>query len=139
MDMRAIRITSFILTFCWGSAVLGQGISSADRDYADLRNRAFVAYNPNYKELRVDRIRRATSLGTHVYELETQGHSVTCAHQILTEIKWLLSATADFRRIDERLDSHEDALHHPERDEITKRQGRPMAVGADAIRNGSLD
>jgi len=94
----------------------------ADRDYEKSRKQAFIAFNSSYIELYAQRVRRAQSLGARVFQLERQGQNVTCAHQILTETKWLFSSTADFHRIDERLDSLESVLNHPEREEVPTEQ-----------------
>ncbi len=52
-------------------------------------------------------------LGRSVYQLEAKGANTACGHQILSETKWLLSSTADFHRIDRRLDELQNVLDHP--------------------------
>ena len=107
---------------CWARTVALQTVPSADRDFEKLKKQALVSYDANYKESRDVRVRRALIIGKRVDEMEANGQNVTCAHQILTETKWLFSSTADFQQIDKNLDSLEQVLKHPERNEITTKQ-----------------
>jgi hypothetical protein len=104
------------------SAIYGQTVPAADRDVARLREQAFISYNPRYPELRAERIRRAVSLGKRVIQMEAREQNTTCAHQILTETKWLLGDSADFRRVDQRLDDLENILEHPDLEDTATRQ-----------------
>ena len=115
---------SFLLvaSFSCISVISAQVVPAADRDVEVLRRQGFVAYNANYLELRRERIRRAASLGRRVFQMEAHGQKTICAHQILTETKWLLGDTADFRRIDLRLDALENVLDHPDLEDIATRQ-----------------
>ncbi len=99
---------------CWNFALSAQTVPSADRDYQSLVKEAFTAYNANYTEQREERVQRAILLGRSVYQLEAKGANTACGHQILTEAKWLLSSTADFHRIDRRLDELQNVLEHPD-------------------------
>ena len=115
----AIRITSLVLTvsYCFATTP-----SSADRDYHTFKDRQFAAFNAHYKQLRAERVARAVALGKRVFQLESQGRPTACAHQILNEIKWLIGDTADFPRIDGRLDALQDLLSHPERESLATQQ-----------------
>ncbi len=95
---------------------------SADLDYQTFRNSAFHAFNANYEQLRAERILRAESLGKLVFQREASGENTMCAHRILTETKWLLSATADFQRIDRRLDALQKVIDHAELEDSAARQ-----------------
>jgi hypothetical protein len=112
MGMR--EFVSFLLmaVFPCIPAIAAQIVPAADRDVEVLRRQAFSAYNASYTQLRSERTRRAVLLGRRVFQMEAQGRKTTCAHQILTETKWLLGDTADFRRIDQRLDALENVLDH---------------------------
>jgi hypothetical protein len=107
---------------CWATTAVSQTVPDADRDFEKLKKQAFALYDPNYKESRDERIRRALVVGRRVNEMEAKGQNVACAHQILTETKWLFSSTADFKQIDKNLDSLEQVLKHPQRNEITTKQ-----------------
>jgi hypothetical protein len=120
-----VKIRNFCLPLtvcCWALARSGQVVPTADRDYRTLTKKTFITYNANYAELREERIQRAIFLGRSVYQMETKGQNTTCAHQILTETKWLLSATADFRRVDQRLDELQSVLDHPDLEDTASRQ-----------------
>ncbi len=117
--------SSFFLSvaICYSaSAIYAQTVPAADRDVDRLREQAFISYNPRYPELRAERVRRAVSLGKRVIQMEAHEQNTTCAHQILTETKWLLGDSADFRRVDQRLDALENVLNHPDLEDTATRQ-----------------
>ncbi len=116
-----MKILFFLLVVISGCAT-AQAIPPADLDYQSFRNQAFVAYQPAYSQMRAERIRRAKALGKRVYQMEAQGQNIACAHQILTEIKWMLGDTADFHRIDQRLDALENVIAHPDLEQAATRQ-----------------
>jgi hypothetical protein len=118
--LRIIRLCLIAILF-WACPLPAQVVPTADRDYEKLRKQAFVAYEPSYAELRAGRIRRAAALEKRVFQMEAEGQNVACAHQILNESKWLLGATADFEKIDQRLDSLESVLRHPDREAMAMR------------------
>jgi hypothetical protein len=103
----------------WDSA---QEVPAGDRDYQRFKDQEFNAFNPKYKELRWERKRRAVALGKRVFELESAGYNTACAHQILTEVKWLLGDTAEFARTDKRLDELEKVLANPDRERLADQQ-----------------
>jgi hypothetical protein len=118
------RTLSFFLiaTCCRAHPVSAQVVPTADRDYQSFRKSAFLSFNANYEQLRAQRVVRAISLGRQVLQREASGENTMCAHQILTETKWLLGATADFRRIDQRLDALQNVIDHPELEHAASRQ-----------------
>jgi hypothetical protein len=120
-----VRKSFFFLSvaICYSaSAIHAQTVPAADRNVDRLREQAFISYNPRYPELRAERIRRAVSLGKRVIQMEAHEQNTTCAHQILTETKWLLGDSADFRRVDQRLDALENVLDHPDLEDTAARQ-----------------
>ena len=117
-----MRWICFTVLACWATTVVSQTVPDADRDFEKLKKEAFALYDKNYKDARDERIRRALVVGKRVDEMEAKGQNVACAHQILTETKWLFGSTADFQQIDRNLDSLEQVLEHPERNEITAKQ-----------------
>lgn len=122
--MRLRRRLFFLLVtiFSCVSAVSAQTVPAADRDVSRSREQAFISYNARYTELRNERIRRAVSLGKRVIQMEAHEQNTACAHQILTETKWLLGDSADFPRIDQRLDALENVLDHPDLEDAAARQ-----------------
>jgi hypothetical protein len=124
MSIRELLSFLLVASFSCISLISAQVVPAADRDVEVLRRQAFVAYNASYLELRRERIRRAVALGRRVFEMEAHGQKTTCAHQILTETKWLLGDTADFRRIDQRLDALENVLDHPDLEDTATKQDR---------------
>ena len=89
---------------------------SLDRQIDRRKEQEFVAFDPHYKEAKAERIAKARVLGKQVIQREIAGQNTRFSHQILSEIIWLLSSTADFRRIDQRLDDLQASLEHPERE-----------------------
>jgi hypothetical protein len=120
--MRIRKFCLLLAIYCWAVSLSAQIVPTPDRDYRTLINKAFISYNTKYVELREGRIRRAIYLGRSVYQMEAKGQNITCAHQILTETKWLLSATADFHRVDRRLDELQRVLDHPDLEDAASLQ-----------------
>jgi hypothetical protein len=98
---------------CCAAAGKSQQISAGDAAYHRFREQEFVAFNPHYKDFRAQRAKSAQALGRQVFDQEAQGRDTACAHQILMEAAWLIGNTADFERIDRRLDDLRDVLAHP--------------------------
>jgi hypothetical protein len=124
MCMR-IRKRTFLMSVaicCFTPAICAQTVPISDRDAGSFKERGFISYNPRYTELRTERIRRAVELGKRVFQMEAKGQKISCAHQILTETKWLLGDTAYFQRIDQRLDALENVLDHPDLEDSATRQ-----------------
>jgi hypothetical protein len=117
-----MRWVCFIAVGCYATTVVAQTVPDADRGFEKLKKQAFALYDMKYKESREVRIRRALVVGKRVDEMEAKGQNVACAHQLLTETKWLFSSTADFEQIDRNLHALEQVLKHPERNEITTKQ-----------------
>jgi hypothetical protein len=117
-----MRWVCFIAVGCYATPVVSQTVPDADRGFEKLKKQAFALYDMKYKESREVRIRRALVVGKRVDEMEAKGQNVACAHQLLTETKWLFSSTADFEQIDRNLHALEQVLKHPERNEITTKQ-----------------
>ena len=117
---RKFLLFVFLTTFC--RYTHGENIPDADRNYQDQKREAFVADNPHYLDLRAERIQRAVLLAKRLFQLESRGQNVACAHQIFTETKWSLAATADFRLIEQRLAALERVLDHPDVDNAATQQ-----------------
>jgi len=89
-------------------------VPKSDIEYEDRTEQEFIAFNPDYKSLRADRADKARALAKQVFAREAAGQNILCSHQILFELDWLLSDTADFKKMDGRLRDLEDSLAHPE-------------------------
>ncbi len=93
-----------------------------DIDYRAYIRQDFEQFNPRYERLLAERTQRAFALGKQILDEERQGSDVACAHQIILEIEWLLGYTADFARIDRRLDDLERVLTQPDKESLARRQ-----------------
>ena len=85
----------------------------------DLRNKAMVrhemtTFNPDYLALMGPRFRALRELEQQVMKREAEMRDVSCSHQIVTELRWLMGSTVDTERIDARLDDLRASLAHPE-------------------------
>jgi hypothetical protein len=81
----------------------------------DSACRSFIAqdferFNPQYKVLRRQRAKALRPLERQVFERESEGLRPVCAREILLETRWLRDSTADFARIDRRLQDLREAL-----------------------------
>jgi len=102
----------------------------ADFNVNEWKERDFLAFDPQFKERRDKRIERARALGKRVLEREMAGKSTALSHQILKEIIWLIAGTADFMRIDQRLDDLQSSLDRPERESQAERENEDGSWGA---------
>jgi hypothetical protein len=121
-SMALVRSVCLMVVGCWATTVAAQAVPDADRDFESMKKHAFAAYDPKYRVEREKWVQRALVVGKRVEEMESSGQNVTCAHQILTETKWLFSSTADFDQIDKNLRAVEQVLQYPERNAVTTKQ-----------------
>lgn len=85
----------------------------------DLQNHAtvrreMVAFNPRYLTLMGPRYHALQELEQLVMKREAELLDVSCSHQIVTEVRWLMGSTVDTERIDARLSDLRASLAHPE-------------------------
>ncbi len=97
-------------------------VPRADLEHPSRRRREFVAFDPGYKDSQDERAEKLRALGKKLRAQEAAGQKTACAHQILSETMWMLSSTADFKRIDHRLHDLEDSLAHPDREAVADEQ-----------------
>jgi len=97
-------------------------LPQADREITLRKQQEFVAFDPQYQEKLAERIARARMLGKQVIQREVASQNTEFSHQIVSEIIWLVSSTADFKRMDQRLDDLQTSLDHPEREAEAKEQ-----------------
>jgi hypothetical protein len=91
-------------------------LPQSDLEFNQWKEHDFLAFNPHYKEELTSRLARVHALGKQVISREIAGQNTGLSHQILSEIIWLISSTADFKRMDQRLDDLQLSLDHPERE-----------------------
>lgn len=94
----------------------------SDLEHNARKQQEFLAFDPHYEESKAERIARARVLGKQIREREAAGQNTSCSHQILWEIKALVTQTADFKEVDRRLDDLESNLAHPEREAEAEEQ-----------------
>jgi hypothetical protein len=93
----------------------------------DLQNKAMVrremmAFNPRYLTLMGPRSRALRELEQQVMKREAEMRDVSCSHQIVTELRWLMGSTVDTERIDARLGDLRASLAHPELETRARQQ-----------------
>lgn len=98
------------------SAAQSPPVPEADLHINSWRQADFLSFDPQYAEKMATRIARARTLGKAVVTREIAGQNTQRSHQILEEIIWLISSTADFRQLDQRLDDLEASLAHPDQE-----------------------
>ena len=99
---------------------------------ADVEQRAkieqeFIAFDPHYSEEKAERIAKVRALYATVRGREAANQSTSCSHQILWELKTLVSTTADFKLIDQRVADLENSLAHPDQ-ETAGHRGRQIGL-----------
>ncbi len=111
------------------SAVILASITSvaAQIPRPDLENKATVRremleFNPRYITLMGPRFRALKDLEREVLKREAEMRDVSCSHQIVTELRWLMSSTVDTERIDARLADLRASVAHPELEKKAREQ-----------------
>ena len=94
---------------------------------SDLNRKAKVqadmtTYNPQYKRLHAERAPILAALSDQVFAREARGEKAACSHEILIETHWLMEYTADFARVDRRLQDLRNSLAHPEQEKLAEEQ-----------------
>ncbi len=86
----------------------------ADLEHNTRTEQEYVAFDPHYKESKAERIARTRALLQQVREREAAGQNTSCSKEILWELRALITQTANFKLIDQRLADLESSLAHPE-------------------------
>lgn len=63
----------------------------------------FIAFNPDYKQLKRKYRNEYELLKKRANDAEEKGRDTNCTKQVLDEVKWLLNYTADFPHLEKRL------------------------------------
>jgi len=111
-----------VLMSCSISVSLAQLPSQSDLAHKTTTQKEFIQYNPDYVQMKAQRVARIRELITKVREQEASGYMTSCSHQILWEIEALITQTADFSLIDRRLADLDSSLVHPEKEALAQEQ-----------------
>lgn len=76
----------------------------------------FALFDTSYSTRHKALTKQATALKQQVFALEQAGQPMICAHQVLAEVSWRLSSTADWPIIEGELDQLARLVAHPETD-----------------------
>jgi hypothetical protein len=119
--MKIKKLPALLVLFCAVQNIPSQ-IPATDQNLNSKIRADMAVYNPRYRELLAPRKQQLALLAHRVFEMEAQGRKVTCSHQILTEARLYVGYTADFARMDLRLNDLRESLMHPEREALAEQQ-----------------
>jgi hypothetical protein len=111
VEVKALGIAAIFLMSIMS---LDAQIPRPDLQNKEMVRREMMAFNPRYLTLMGPRSRALRELEQQVMEREAKMRDVSCSHQIVTELRWLMGSTVDTERIDTRLDDLRASLAHPE-------------------------
>lgn len=114
MPGQIMRFIALIATTLGATISISAQVPKPDLQNAAMVRREMIASNPQYVSLMETRLRSLEKLEHQVMEREAQMRDVSCSHQIVTELRWLIGSTADIERIDARLNALRASLAHPE-------------------------
>jgi hypothetical protein len=97
-------------------------VQQADLEHNTRKEQEFLSFDPNYKEEKADRIAKIRVFYAAVRDREATNQSTSCSHQILWELKALVTESANFKLIDQRLADLESSLAHPEQETAANQQ-----------------
>jgi hypothetical protein len=118
-------LAALAITFFLGNPIIAQTTASSDsgaiaaalsdvpKNLDAFKRNQFQQYDANFDLKRAARVIRLRALAKEVFAREAAGQDVQCPHKILIELRWLITATADFKRLDQRLDDLSDMLAAP--------------------------
>jgi hypothetical protein len=98
------------------------------RDIDKIKQQQFIAFNPRYLEERSNFVARFRHAGRQLFAMEAAGKHVRCAHDIFAEIVWLVSASADVKRMNDRLRNLETSLALAATNSIRTTNGLPCVT-----------
>jgi len=97
-------------------------LPQSDSGVKEWKDHEFLSFDHHYKEELAKQTTRTGILYKQVVGREIAGQQTGFSHQILAEIIWLISSTADFKRINTRLNDLQTSLDHPENELGVKEQ-----------------
>jgi hypothetical protein len=89
----------------------------ADLEHKARTEQEYIAFDPRYQEDKAERIAKVSqphAFYAKVREREAAGQDTSCSKEILWEFKALITQTANFKLMDQRLADLESSLAHPE-------------------------
>ncbi len=104
------------------TTVVVTALPPADLDINLRKQQEFIAFDPHYQEEFAERLARTRALGKQIRTRETAVQNIELSHQIIFEVVWMLTQTADFKRLDQRLDDLQASLAHPEHEAEAEEQ-----------------
>ena len=109
-----VSLSLLLLTSCATPREGTPRATQADLDHNWRTEQEYVSFDPHYREEKAERIAKARAFYGEIREREAAGQHTSCSKQILWELKALITQTADFKLIDQRLADLESSLAHPE-------------------------
>lgn len=109
-------LSVFVLTTCPTRIAWTQQTPQSDLEHSLRSEQEFLAFDPDYKTSKAKRVAQILALFAKVKDRETAGQNTSCSHQILWELKTLITQSADFKHIDQRIEDLKASLQHPERE-----------------------
>ncbi|HTX22780.1 MAG TPA: hypothetical protein VMD27_13110 [Candidatus Aquilonibacter sp.] len=98
------------------------------RDINQIKIKQYTTFDPNYAADKTNFLARFRPAAKQIFAEEDSGKDVRCANQIYTELLWLISSSADFKRMDERLDDMELLLASPPTNAVSNSNSAPECV-----------
>lgn len=114
MPIRILVAAQLAAVFLTSSIPLGAQIATPDLQNGAMIRREMTAFNPRYLALMRPRSGALRELEQQVMKREAEMLDVSCSHQIVTELRWLMGSTVDTKRIDARMNDLRASLAHPE-------------------------
>jgi hypothetical protein len=117
---RLLMVISLIL--CSTILSHSQQPPAGDINHNIKKQDEYIKYNPDFVNMKADRVARLRVLQSKVREKEAAGLPTVCSRQILWEIGASITQTSDFKFIDKRFDDLDSSLVHPERETLALKQ-----------------
>ncbi|HUJ09787.1 MAG TPA: hypothetical protein VL171_07150 [Verrucomicrobiae bacterium] len=114
--------TTVLLASCATHTAYVPRAQQVDLEHNTRKEQEFLAFDPFYKEEKADRIAKIRAFYGTVRDREATNQSTSCSHQILWELKALVTESANFKLIDQRLADLESSLAHPELETAANQQ-----------------
>jgi len=110
----ASLVSTFVLTSCATHTAYAPRPPQTDLEHKTRTEQEYIAFDARYPEEKAQRIAQARALYAKVSEREAAGQITSCSKEILWEFKALITQSANFKLLDQRLADLEASLAHPE-------------------------
>jgi hypothetical protein len=101
---------------------LSPPIPPDDVNVAEWKHQQFKRFDPHFDDDLAQRIARLRVLSANVIQREVAQQNTQYSHEILSELIWLISSTADFKRMDQRMDELQSMPDHPNLEDQAEKQ-----------------